>query len=185
MPLLVFGVDAADAVRRAAPAGARRRRLRRRDGDRHVAPARRRAACVLRRDPFYRRFGLGRGIGRAPSAASLRALLRLGVPMGLSMMVEVTGFTFMAFFVSRIGATAGRRPPDRGQHGVDDVHAAAGDRQRVEHAGRAAARRRRPRRRAPARLGRPRDRRRHRRRASAPRSTCCASRWSASTPPTR
>ena len=42
----------------------------------------------------------------APSAASLKALLRLGVPMGLAVMVEVTGFTFMAFFVSRIGATA-------------------------------------------------------------------------------
>ena len=87
-----------------------------------------------------RRFGLGRGMTLAPpSAASLAALLRLGVPMGLSMLVEVTGFTFMAFFISRIGATAGGRPPDRRQHGVDDVHAAAGDRQRDEHAGRAAA----------------------------------------------
>ncbi len=64
-------------------------------------------ASLLRRDRFYRRFGLGRGMTIAPpSAASLTALLRLGVPMGLAMMVEVTGFTFMAFFVSRIGATA-------------------------------------------------------------------------------
>jgi MATE family multidrug resistance protein len=62
---------------------------------------------LLRRDRFYRRFGLGRGMTiAAPSAASLKALLRLGVPMGLAVMVEVTGFTFMAFFVSRIGATA-------------------------------------------------------------------------------
>ena len=67
--------------------------------------AARRAACAAIR--FYRRFGLGRGMTiAAPSAASLAALLRLGVPMGLAVMVEVTGFTFMAFFVSRIGATA-------------------------------------------------------------------------------
>jgi MATE family multidrug resistance protein len=65
------------------------------------------AVVLLRRDRFYRRFGLGRGSAlAAPSAASLAALLRLGVPMGLAVMVEVTGFTFMAFFVSRIGATA-------------------------------------------------------------------------------
>jgi MATE family multidrug resistance protein len=65
------------------------------------------ALWLLRRDPFYRRFGLGRGERlAAPHVASLRALLRLGVPIGLATVVEVTGFTFMAFFVSRIGATA-------------------------------------------------------------------------------
>ncbi|MDQ6639055.1 MAG: MATE family efflux transporter [Pseudomonadota bacterium] len=65
------------------------------------------AWLVLRHAPFYRRFGLGRGTRFAPpSAASLAALLRLGVPIGMAVMVEVTGFTFMAFFVSRIGATA-------------------------------------------------------------------------------
>jgi MATE family multidrug resistance protein len=65
------------------------------------------ALLLLRGDPFYRRFGLGRGMSlAAPSAASLKELLRLGVPMGLSVLVEVTGFTFMALFVSRIGATA-------------------------------------------------------------------------------
>jgi MATE family multidrug resistance protein len=62
------------------------------------------ALAVLRRDPFYARFGLGRGLSR-PHRASLAALLRLGVPMGLSILIEVTGFSFMAFFVSRIGAT--------------------------------------------------------------------------------
>jgi MATE family multidrug resistance protein len=65
------------------------------------------AVLVLRIDPFYRRFGLGRGARIAPPRrSSLAALLRLGVPMGLAVLVEVTGFTFMAFFVSRIGATA-------------------------------------------------------------------------------
>jgi len=63
------------------------------------------AIVLLRRDRFYRRFGLGRGMTiAAPSAASLKALLRLGVPIGLAVMVEVTGFTFMALFVARIGA---------------------------------------------------------------------------------
>ncbi len=59
---------------------------------------------LLRRDPFYARFGLARGWCR-PNRASLAAILRLGVPMGLSILIEVTGFTFMAFFISRIGAT--------------------------------------------------------------------------------
>jgi multidrug resistance protein, MATE family len=65
------------------------------------------ALWLLRRDPFYRRFGLGRDMRLAPPRrASLAALLRLGLPIGLATLVEVTGFTFMAFFVSRIGATA-------------------------------------------------------------------------------
>ena len=42
---------------------------------------------------------------RPPNRNSLAALLRLGIPMGLSILIEVTGFTFMAFFISRIGAT--------------------------------------------------------------------------------
>ena len=62
------------------------------------------AIVLLRRDRFYRRFGLGGMAIAPPSAASLKALLRLGVPIGLAVMVEVTGFTFMALFVSRIGA---------------------------------------------------------------------------------
>ncbi len=59
---------------------------------------------VLKRDPFYSRFGLKRGFS-APDRASLVGLVKLGVPMGLSIAIEVTGFTFMAFFISRIGAT--------------------------------------------------------------------------------
>jgi multidrug resistance protein, MATE family len=59
---------------------------------------------LLRRDPFYARFEFTAGLS-APHRASLVGLLRLGVPMGLSIAIEVTGFTFMAFFISRIGAT--------------------------------------------------------------------------------
>jgi MATE family multidrug resistance protein len=64
---------------------------------------------VLRRDPFYARFELGRGFA-APSRASLVGLLRLGLPMGGSIMIEVTGFTFMAFFISRLWPATRSRP---------------------------------------------------------------------------
>ena len=60
---------------------------------------------VLRRDPFYERFGLRERIA-GPTRAGIVPLLRLGVPMGLSMVVEVTGFTGMAFLIARSGATA-------------------------------------------------------------------------------
>lgn len=60
---------------------------------------------VLRRDPFYAPFGLHVTRLDAPDWKSLKELLRLGVPMGLSILIEVTGFTFMAIFISRIGAT--------------------------------------------------------------------------------
>ncbi|HVO07272.1 MAG TPA: MATE family efflux transporter [Burkholderiaceae bacterium] len=63
------------------------------------------AYLVLRNDPFYRRFALrGHGLDR-PQRASLMALLRLGVPMGLTILIEVTGFAFMAIFIARLGAT--------------------------------------------------------------------------------
>jgi MATE family multidrug resistance protein len=64
------------------------------------------AAALMRRDPFYRRFELMAGGQRAPHRRSLAALLRLGVPMGLGIGVEVTGFAFMAIFISRLGETA-------------------------------------------------------------------------------
>jgi MATE family multidrug resistance protein len=63
------------------------------------------AFAVLRRDPFYERFALwGRGL-HAPSRRALAALARLGVPMGLATLIKVTGFAFMALFISRLGAT--------------------------------------------------------------------------------
>ncbi len=59
---------------------------------------------VLRRSATYRLFELfGQGLGR-PSWAAQSALLRLGVPMGLSYLIEVTAFTFMALFIARLGS---------------------------------------------------------------------------------
>jgi MATE family multidrug resistance protein len=61
------------------------------------------ALVVLRRDPFYRRFSLwSRGLPR-PLRAPILAQLRLGLPMGAAILVETSGFTFMAFFISRLG----------------------------------------------------------------------------------
>lgn len=63
------------------------------------------ALRVLRRDPFYAPFDLwGRGLDR-PDPAALKALLKLGVPLGASILVEVTGFASMAFFIARLGTT--------------------------------------------------------------------------------
>jgi len=61
---------------------------------------------VIHRDPFYTPFGLHDGGIAPPDKESLKALVRLGVPMGLSVLIEVTGFTFMAFFIARMGTTA-------------------------------------------------------------------------------
>ena len=63
------------------------------------------AYLLLRRDPFYAPFKLlGRGLQR-PDGAALRQQLKLGVPMGGSILVEVTGFAFMAIFIARLGTT--------------------------------------------------------------------------------
>ena len=41
-----------------------------------------------------------------PRWANQRTLLRLGIPMGCSYLVEVSAFTLMAFFIARLGAEA-------------------------------------------------------------------------------
>jgi multidrug resistance protein, MATE family len=61
---------------------------------------------ILRNAPSYRIFGLfGTGFV-APQWFAQRALLKLGIPMGLSYLIEVTAFTFMAIFITRLGETA-------------------------------------------------------------------------------
>ncbi|HEX2011817.1 MAG TPA: MATE family efflux transporter [Roseateles sp.] len=61
---------------------------------------------LLRRDPFYAPFGLNRGGLHAPRWNAIKAQLKLGIPMGGSILIEVTGFTFMAIFIARLGPTA-------------------------------------------------------------------------------
>lgn len=55
---------------------------------------------VITHDRFYRRFQLR--IGK-PDWTTLKELLRLGIPMGGSYLVEVSAFTFMALLVAREG----------------------------------------------------------------------------------
>lgn len=61
---------------------------------------------VLRTDPFYAPFAIGgRGLD-APDRRAIGSQLRLGIPMGGAILVEVTGFAFMAIFIARLGTTA-------------------------------------------------------------------------------
>jgi multidrug resistance protein, MATE family len=53
--------------------------------------------------PFYRPFGIF-SRWSWPDPAILWSHLKLGVPMGLTFLVEVTSFTFMAIFLARLGA---------------------------------------------------------------------------------
>ena len=55
---------------------------------------------VITHDRYYRRFQLRVG---KPDWKSLKELLRLGIPMGGSYLVEVSAFTFMALLVAREG----------------------------------------------------------------------------------
>ncbi len=63
------------------------------------------AQWLLRHDTFYRPFNIPHLWRTRPHMAELWQLVKLGLPMGGSILVEVTGFTFMAFFVARLGAT--------------------------------------------------------------------------------
>lgn len=63
------------------------------------------AFAILYTAPFYRSFGLfGSGL-IAPRWSSLQPLLRLGIPTGLSYLIEVTSYAFMALFIARLGET--------------------------------------------------------------------------------
>jgi MATE family multidrug resistance protein len=62
--------------------------------------------AILRGSPSYRMFHIFGSGFVAPSRAALTMLLKLGIPMGLSYLIEVTAFTFMALFIARLGDTA-------------------------------------------------------------------------------
>ena len=65
---------------------------------------------LLRTQDVYRVYRLWRPMER-PDCKTLLTFLRLGVPAGLSIMVEITSFTLMALFIARMGveATAGHQ----------------------------------------------------------------------------
>lgn len=60
---------------------------------------------LLRTQDMYGPYRLWQKLER-PDWAVLRRFLALGVPAGLSIMVEVTSFTLMALFIARLGALA-------------------------------------------------------------------------------
>lgn len=61
------------------------------------------AVLLLRRQRLYRPLQLWQPLER-PDTALLRRFLRLGLPAGLAILVEVTSFTLMALFIARQGA---------------------------------------------------------------------------------
>ena len=60
---------------------------------------------LLRTQDIYQPYKLWRALER-PQWPVLKKFLRLGIPAGLSIMVEVTSFTLMALFIARLGAVA-------------------------------------------------------------------------------
>jgi MATE family multidrug resistance protein len=58
---------------------------------------------LLRTQKIYEPFDLWRRL-EAPDGPTLRRFVQLGVPAGLSIMVEITSFTLMALFIARLGA---------------------------------------------------------------------------------
>ena len=56
------------------------------------------------RGESYRQFQIQDHGFEKPSWPTQRALLKLGLPMGMSYLIEVTAFTFMALFIARLGS---------------------------------------------------------------------------------
>lgn len=61
---------------------------------------------ILHQNSFYKQFALFRSGFVKPHWQAQRALLKLGIPTGLSYFIEVTAFTVMALFIARLGETA-------------------------------------------------------------------------------
>ncbi|MCO5398075.1 MATE family efflux transporter [Ralstonia soli] len=59
-------------------------------------------AAILMRNPAYKPFAIFTHYS-APNRARLWALVRLGVPMGFTYLIEITSFTLMAIFIARLG----------------------------------------------------------------------------------
>ena len=63
------------------------------------------SALMLRTQDIYKPFHIWRPV-EPPDWSQLRSFARLGVPGGLAYLVEVTSFTLMALFISRLGTVA-------------------------------------------------------------------------------
>jgi MATE family multidrug resistance protein len=63
------------------------------------------AVWLLRTQDFYKPFRIWAPM-EAPNAATLLRFVRLGLPSGLAIGVEVTSFTLMSLFIARLGVVA-------------------------------------------------------------------------------
>ncbi|CAJ0770717.1 MATE family efflux transporter [Ralstonia chuxiongensis] len=63
------------------------------------------AAAILMRNPAYKPFAIFTHYS-PPNRARLWVLIRLGVPMGFTYLIEITSFTLMAIFIARLGTVA-------------------------------------------------------------------------------
>ncbi|MDR1310833.1 MAG: MATE family efflux transporter [Burkholderiaceae bacterium] len=61
---------------------------------------------ILRTHPFYHFLRLPKERFTPPRWQSLKELLKLGLPLGMNYFIEVTAFTFMSLFITRIGINA-------------------------------------------------------------------------------
>lgn len=60
---------------------------------------------LWRLDPFYRRFHAPQSTRRGPIWSRQKELLRLGLPSGGALLIEISSFTFIALMLARFGAT--------------------------------------------------------------------------------
>ena len=61
------------------------------------------AWLILRKNGFYKQFAIFHSGFVKPHWQAQKALLKLGIPIGLSYFIEVTAFTCMAIFIARMG----------------------------------------------------------------------------------
>jgi MATE family multidrug resistance protein len=54
--------------------------------------------------PEHGEFRIGRRLA-APDPVAIQAILRLGLPIGMTFVADITAFTFMALFIARLGPT--------------------------------------------------------------------------------
>ncbi len=64
------------------------------------------AYCFLRSSKHHRAYDLFTPGWSAPDWTVLKAILKLGLPIGLAYFIEVTSFAFMAIFIARLGENA-------------------------------------------------------------------------------
>ena len=60
---------------------------------------------LWRLDPFYRRFRVSAEAPTGPVWSRQKELLRLGLPSGGALLIEISSFTFIALLLARFGAT--------------------------------------------------------------------------------